>query len=171
MEVDHAFKWGQAWDAAKVFAVGFWWFLVVSSVCFLGGRRVSPVTVECCFLLFPSSLPPSSACSNIGIPMPMSALWNHTCKSKSKGSWECWEFQNLVVCNFYAFAFFCALLRPLRSFALFCVLWRSVAPFCALLHPFARFCALLRSFAPFLRPTAFRTTAFGSCREWEENAW
>ena len=34
-------------------------------------------------------------------------------------------------------------------------------------HSFALFCAYLRSFAlicVFLRPTAFRTTAFGNCR-------
>ena len=58
-----------------------------------------------------------------------------------------WEFpnlvvSNLVVCNFCAEALFCALLRSfadlrLRAFALFCV---------------------------FLRTTAFRTTAFGNCR-------
>ena len=49
---------------------------------------------------------------------------------------------NLVLCTFYAEAHFCALLHTfadlrLRSFALICV---------------------------FLRPTAFRTTAFGNCR-------
>ena len=54
---------------------------------------------------------------------------------------------NLVVCNFYADALFCALLRPF-------------APFCALLRPFALFanlhvrcfaliCTLLRTFACF----------------------
>ena len=57
-----------------------------------------------------------------------------------------------VVCNFYAFALFCALLRP---FALFCALLRTCI--CALLHTFALICV-------FLRPTAFRTTAFGDCR-------
>ena len=52
------------------------------------------------------------------------------------------------------------------SFALFCALLRSSALFCGL--AFALFCARLRSFARiyvFLRPTAFRTTAFGNCRE------
>ena len=52
---------------------------------------------------------------------------------------------NLVVCNFYAEALFCA---HLRSFALICAHLRS----------FARICV-------FVRPTAFRTTAFGNCRE------
>ena len=52
-----------------------------------------------------------------------------------------------------------------HSFALFCSL-RFFALFNADLH-FALFCAHLRSFAcicVFLRPTAFRTTAFGNCR-------
>ena len=70
-----------------------------------------------------------------------------------------WEFPNLVVlnlvvCNFYADALFCAL-------------WRSFAPFCALCahlrsFAFALFCAHLRSFA---RLCVFlQTTAFGKCR-------
>ena len=46
---------------------------------------------------------------------------------------------------------------------------RSYAPFCILLRSFADLhCALLRSFAlicVFLRPAAFRTTAFGNCRK------
>ena len=55
-----------------------------------------------------------------------------------------WEFPNLVVlnlvvCNFYAEALFCTLLRPL---ALFCVhlRLRSFALICALLRAFACFC-------------------------------
>ena len=60
---------------------------------------------------------------------------------------------NLVVCNFYVEALFCALLR---SFAFFCGL--AVALFGSHLRSFAFFCM-------FLRPTAFRTTAFGKCRE------
>ena len=72
-----------------------------------------------------------------------------------------WEFPNLVVlnlvvCNFSAEAPFCA---HLRAFALFCRL------------AFALFCAPLRSFAlicMFLRPTAFRATAFGNCRGFGE---
>ena len=75
-----------------------------------------------------------------------------------------WEFQNLVVsnqvvCNFFSETLFCALLRP---FALFCGL--AFALFCGL--AFALF-ALICSFARicvFLRPTAFRATAFGNCR-------
>ena len=67
-----------------------------------------------------------------------------------------WEFPsrvvlNLVVCNFYAEALFCALLRP---FAPFCALLRTCV--CAHLRSFARICV-------FLRPTAFRTTVFGNC--------
>ena len=65
---------------------------------------------------------------------------------------EFWEFQNLVVsnlvvCNFYAEAPFCALLR---SFAPFCALLRALVRtcVCALLRPFALlnldFCAHLR---------------------------
>ena len=50
----------------------------------------------------------------------------------------------MVVCNFYAEALFCTLLRPF-------------VPFCALLQT----CVL----CVFLRPTAFRTTAFGNCGE------
>ena len=61
-----------------------------------------------------------------------------------------WEFPdlvvlNLVVCNFYAEALFCALLR---IFLQTCV--------CSLLRSFACICV-------FLRPTAFRTNAFGNC--------
>ena len=51
--------------------------------------------------------------------------------------------------NFYAEALSCTLLRPLCSFA------------DLRLHSFACFCAI----CVFLRPTAFRTTAFGNCRE------
>ena len=135
-----------------------------------------------------------------------------------------WEFPNLAVlnlavCNFYAEALFCALLR---SFAPFCALFQknprvrkirvrnsgagngcanfmdtskkcvlSAGKTMSVKFPFfgggflggggevpilflwARgffwllrtcVCALLRSFAWFLRPTAFRTTAFGNCR-------
>ena len=70
-----------------------------------------------------------------------------------------WGVPNLVVsnldivCNFYAEALFCALLR---SFALFCGL--AFAMFCAHLRSFARICV-------FLRPNAFRTTALGNCRQ------
>ena len=46
----------------------------------------------------------------------------------------------------------CALLRP---FAFFCRL--AFGLFCAHLRSFARICV-------FLRPTAFRMTAFGNCR-------
>ena len=56
--------------------------------------------------------------------------------------------------RFYAEVLFCALLRPFVLFAGFCGL------------AFALFCAHLRSCAGicvFLRPTAFRTTAFGNC--------
>ena len=55
---------------------------------------------------------------------------------------------NLVVCNF--------MLAILCSFALFCGL--VFALFCAHVRSFARICL-------FLRPTAFRTTAFGNCRK------
>ena len=61
---------------------------------------------------------------------------------------------NLIVCNFYTEALFCALLRP---FALSCALLRTCV--CALLRSFALFCV-------FLRPNAFRTTALGNCRFW-----
>ena len=47
---------------------------------------------------------------------------------------------NLGVCNFYAFALFCALLR---SFAPFCKLCARLQT-CARLHPFALICAHLR---------------------------
>ena len=77
---------------------------------------------------------------------------DHPCDSgvthseKASGKKEAWEFPNLVVsklvvCNIYAEALSCALF--LRSFA----------------------DLRLRSFALFLRMTAFRTTAFGNCRE------
>ena len=61
-----------------------------------------------------------------------------------------WEFPNLVVlnlvvCNLYAEALSCTLLR---RFAPFCALLPSLALFCGL--AFALFCALLR-------PTALRT--------------
>ena len=61
-------------------------------------------------------------------------------KSRKK-TWEGQGWENLVVCN-------------------------SEVLFCALV--FALFCRHLRSFAlicVFLRPTAFRTTAFGNCRK------
>ena len=61
------------------------------------------------------------------------------------GTLSFWEFPNLVVCNFYAEALFCALLRP---FALFCRLMFGNA-----LFKFADIFALLRSFACFcVRP-------------------
>ena len=70
-----------------------------------------------------------------------------------------------------------ALFTRMRSFALSCTLLRSFALFCERsfanlrLRSFALICALLRAFACiclFLRPTAFRTTAFGNCRHtWE----
>ena len=66
--------------------------------------------------------------------------------------WRLTLSEILVVCNSYAEALFCALLRP---FVLFCGL------------VFALFCAHLRSFelvCVFLRPIVFRTTAFGNCR-------
>ena len=69
--------------------------------------------------------------------------------------------------RFSAFLFaFCTLLR---SFALFWALFLRTCV-CALLRSFALVCALLWSFAffalfsVFLRPTAFRATAFGNFR-------
>ena len=72
-----------------------------------------------------------------------------------------WEFpnlvvSNLVVCNFYVEALFLAHLHP---FALFCGL--AFALFCVHLRSFALICVLLRT-------TAFRTTAFGNCRQYRE---
>ena len=82
-------------------------------------------------------------------------LWKGLWGGPDLGKALSWEFPNpvvsdLVVCNFYAGALLCALLRP---FALFCALSRSFASF-ALIR------ALLHTF---LRPTAFRGTAFGNC--------
>ena len=58
-----------------------------------------------------------------------------------------WEFPNLVISN----------LLVVSNLLCGGILLRSFAPFCALLHTCT--CALLRSF---LRPSAFRTTAFGN---------
>ena len=61
----------------------------------------------------------------------------------------------MVVCNFYAEALFCTLFA-------FCVLLRSFVDL--RLRSFALICSLLPHICVFLRPTAFRTTAFGNCR-------
>ena len=63
----------------------------------------------------------------------------------------CWDFPNLVVCNIYAEALCCSLLRSFADFLL-----RTF--FCALLRSFALFACICVS----LCPTAFRTTAWGT---------
>ena len=91
---------------------------------------------------------------------------SRTSLNKERGDWE---FPNLVVCNFYLGALFCAPLRPLALFFAFLL---SFAPFCALLRSFALSCRLTfvrfsRSFAlfcMFLFPTVLRTVAFGNFR-------
>ena len=84
--------------------------------------------------------------------------------SSAEARWESsigWQFPNLVVlnlvvCNVYAY---------LRSFALICADLLSFADL--RLRSFARNCALLHTF---LRPTAFRTTAFGNYSLGEEQS-
>ena len=72
-----------------------------------------------------------------------------------------WEFpnlvvSNLVVCNFYAEALFCALLRP---FALFCGL--ALALFCPHLRSFACFCVRPRLERPRLGTADYLFFFFG----------
>ena len=92
------------------------------------------------FCVLSLHLPPTHACSLLCFP-PL--------KKFNSGVPPNLVVANLVVCNFY----FCfPLLRP---FALFCAL--AIALFCAHWRSFALICVCLR-------PTAFRTTAFGNSR-------
>ena len=91
--------------------------------------------------LRPPRVAGSLTCNQLGWSFPMETHAS-TGQYATEKDWELPNLvvSNLVVCNFYSFALFCALLRT-------CV----GAP--------------LRSFCMFLQPTTFGTTTFGNFRK------
>ena len=77
------------------------------------------------------------------------------------GSSQTWLFQTWSFAIFTwkrSFALFCALLRSFCSLSRSCVCSLLRSCVCSLLRSFARICV-------FLRPIAFRSSAFGNCRD------